>query len=192
MGNAQHPKMETTMPDLAPGEGLRIGAGIIRWKGDNDAVKRDLGEFSKFEVTSDLTKLEYKSNKLGAKSVVKSIITEKKATLAITLNSVTALNLALALGGTPDTVTTGLTRFGFLKNNVAAGYMYLEGTNDEGDQIDFAARVELAPNGTYGPISDSWNELPMEGTIIADDNGNFGFWDHRPDGVDYEPPDLEA
>lgn len=180
------------MPDLAPGEGLRIGAGIIRWKGDDDADLRDLGEFSSFEVSSDLTKLEYKSNKLGTKSVVKSVITEKKATVAITLNSVTALNLALALGGDAETMTTGQSRFGFLANNVAAGYMYLEGTNDEGDQVDFSARVELAPTGSYSPISAEWNELPMEGTIIADSDGNFGFWDIREDDVAYDPPDLEA
>lgn len=180
------------MPDLAPGEGLRIGAGIIRWKGDNDADVRDLGEFSEFSVSSDITKLEYKSNKLGTKSVVKSVITEKKATVDIKLNSVTALNMALALGGDLEEITDGPKRFGFLKNNVASGYMYLEGTNNEGDQIDYSGRVELAPTGTYSPISNDWNELPMSGTIIADADGNFGFWDVRGDGVTYNPPDIEA
>lgn len=181
------------MPDLAPGEALRIGAGIIRWKGEDESEFRDLGEFSAFSVSSELTKLEYKSNKLGTKSVVKSIVSEKKATMEITLNSVTSLNLALALGGTPETVGSGHTRFGYLKNNAARGVIQLEGTNDEGDQIDYTGIVDMAPTGTYSPISDEWNELPMSGEILADEDGNFGFWDHRvEDGATFDPPDLDA
>lgn len=181
------------MPDLAPGEALRIGAGIIRWKGEEDDDFRDLGEFSAFSVSSEITKLEYKSNKLGTKSVVKSIINEKKATMEITLNSITALNLALALGGDVEEVTTGHKRFGYLKNNVARGIIQLQGTNDEGDQIDFTGTVDMAPTGSYSPISEEWNELPMSGEIIADDEGNFGFWDHREeDAATFDPPDLEA
>lgn len=181
------------MPDLAPGEALRIGAGIIRWKGEDDATFQDLGEFASFAVSSELTKLEYKSNKLGTRSVVKSIIREKKATMEITLNSVTALNLALALGGTLETVTTGHSRFGYLQNNAARGVIQLEGTNDEGDQIDYTGIVDMAPTGTYSPISEEWNELPMSGEILADAEGNFGFWDHRAEDVaTFSPPDLDA
>lgn len=181
------------MPDLAPGEALRIGAGIIRWKGEDDADYRDLGEFSNFSVSSELTKLEYKSNKLGTKSVVKSIVSEKKATMEITLNSVTATNLALALGGTIEEIATGHNRFGYLKNNAQRGVIQLEGTNDEGDQIDFTGIVDMAPTGTYSPISEEWNELPMSGEILADDDGNFGFWDHRAeDGPTFDPPEMDA
>lgn len=180
------------MPDLAPGEGLRIGTGILRWMQDGEVTFRDLGEFASFSVDSDITKLEYKSNKLGTRSVVKSIIQEKKATAEITLNSITADNLALALGGTVETIATGHKRFGFLKNNVIAGTFKLEGTNDEGDQIDYTGRIEWAPTGTYSPISEEWNELPMSGEILADEDGNFGFYDIRETGVTYSPPDLEA
>lgn len=183
------------MPDLDPGEGLRIGAGIFRWKGDGDADFRDLGEFASFEVSmDDLDKLEYKSNKSGAKSVVKSIIREKRATCTLVLNTITAENLALALGAEViETVTSNHFRFGMMSSNVISGVLALEGTNDEGKLIDYTGRVEFAPSGSYSPISEEWNELTMSGEIISDEEGNFGFWDIREtDAVAYAPPSIDS
>lgn len=183
------------MPDLNPGEGLRIGAGIFRWKGDGDPDFRDLGEFASFEVSmDDVQKLEYKSNKSGSKSVVKSIITEKRASCELVLNTITAENLALALGGElVEEVTTNHYRFGMMSANVISGVLALEGTNDEGQLLDFTARVEFAPSGSYSPISEEWNALTMSGEVIADDEGNFGFWDIRETSdVAYAPPTLEG
>lgn len=183
------------MPDLDPGEGLRIGAGIFRWKKDGDADFRDLGEYASFEVSlDDIQKLEYKSNKSGSKSVVRSIIREKRASCTLVLNTITADNLALALGGTEvETVTANHFRFGMMESNVISGVLALEGTNDEGQLIDYTARVEFAPSGTYTPISEEWNELTMSGEIIADDEGKFGFWDLREtDAVVYDPPTLDG
>jgi hypothetical protein len=179
------------MPDLAPGAGLRIGSGIIRFKRDGANDFRDLGEFSNFEITPEIDKLDYKSNKLGTKSVVKSIIREKKATLAITLNSITDENLGDALGGDVTTVGTDHKRFGLFSENVIPGIIALEGTNDEGVQLDYTGRVELAPEGAFSPISEEWNELSMTGEILADEDGNFGFYDIRT-GATYSPPDLEG
>lgn len=183
------------MPDLSPGEGLRIGAGIFRWKQDGEADFRDLGEFASFEVSmDDIVKLEYKSNKSGAKSVVRSIITEKRASCTLVLNSITAENLALALGSELlEEVTTNHYRFGMMSSNVISGVLALEGTNDEGELLDFTGRVEFAPAGTYSPISEEWNELTMSGEIIADDDGSFGFWDIRAtDSVAYAPPTIDG
>lgn len=179
------------MPDLAPGEGLRLGSGIIRWMEDGETTFHDIGEFELFEVTPEVTKREYRSNKQPGRPVVKSLIGEKRATCRLVTNTVNAANMAMAMGGSITTVAPGHSRIGFLSQDVKAGVLQLEGTNTEGLLVDYQARIEFAPADTYSPISEEFNALPMSGEVLADENGNFGTWDVREQSVAFAPPEVE-
>jgi hypothetical protein len=89
-----------TAPNI---ENYTIGKGILyvdlsqTFSGSTGWV--DLGNVNKIEFAIKVTKLDHFSSRSGVKTKDQSIITERSATIAFTMDEFTAQNLALAVMG---------------------------------------------------------------------------------------------
>jgi hypothetical protein len=93
-GQVLHPDSGLTSPDI---DALSIGAGIVYWKGETDDDYVDMGEAPKLDFTPQVKRLDYFSSRVGVRTKIKSVVTEKSGKLEVILNELTARNLALAL-----------------------------------------------------------------------------------------------
>lgn len=153
-----------------------VGAGILKWSGVNDAgVFRDCGNCSKFEFTVTPTRLKHMSSRVGVRRVDKNVVTQVEATLALTLDELTAKNLAFAMlaietDGTPITLAIGA-------NADIEGHFRLVGTNDVGAmvQVDLVSCL-VAPSGALGLINNGqWGEIQLQADVNTDPNNPASF-----------------
>jgi hypothetical protein len=79
---------------------LTILTAAIAFKRDGETNFVDLGEAPSLSWTPNVTTSEYKTSRGAIRSTIREEITEQAADIAITLNEITARNLALAMLGT--------------------------------------------------------------------------------------------
>lgn len=150
---------------------LFIGKGIVTFTPSGGAA-RDLGEVEVFDFTPSLEKLEYKGNRSGVKSTVRSVVTEKSGLLRLVMAEWSVENLALSLLGEVDTAGTGLEIFAASE---IAGEIVLVGTNDIGPKYTVTIpNVSFIPQGTTSFITDEWGKLELQGEVGIDETGSFG------------------
>src|SRR5688572_76718 len=85
----------TPSPDTA---NYLIGKGIVSFQPDGTTGYIDLGNAPVFEFESSVTKLDHFSSREGTRLKDLSVITERSATLNITLDEFSVENMAIALG----------------------------------------------------------------------------------------------
>lgn len=154
-----------------------IGKGIASFKKSGDSTFRDLGNASVFEFAPNITKLDHFSSRTGVKTKDESVVTEKSATLNITLDEFTIENLQLALmGDQPEAVSSGANKtFNIFASNQISGEIRFVGTNDVGNRFDWdLPNVNFVPGKAINPISEAWGVLELVGDVLADTNGFFG------------------
>lgn len=96
--------------DISPNEdNYYLGKGIVKWKGEGETTFRDIGNVPTYEYTQTVTKLDHFSSRLGTKTKDKSVVTEKAAEVKITMDEITASNLAMALMGEASGAAVDLT-----------------------------------------------------------------------------------
>lgn len=151
-----------------------VGKAIISWKKTGGASFIDLGNVPECEFSFNINKLDHFSSRSGVKSKDKSVVIEKSATVRIVMEEITAHNLALALGGTVTTDSSGNSTFGLMSLNAQEGLLQITGTNEIGKQVNWVGTVSFAPSGSFNPISDEWGSVEATGEILVDGSGNFG------------------
>lgn len=152
-----------------------VGAGILKWKGVNDTDFRDCGNCSKFEFTITPTRLKHMSSRIGVRRVDKNVVTQIEAALALTLDELTAKNLAFALLGTEVDGTPVTLSIGELPD--IEGQFRLVGTNDIGAkvQVDLVS-CTVAPSGALGLINNGqWGEIQLTADVNTDPNNAASF-----------------
>lgn len=172
--------------DLSPNvENYFVGAGIAKWKGILDLAYRDVGNVSKFEFTSNVTRLKHYSSRTGTRFKDRDVVTQLDATVALSMEELTAANLALALLG--DVSGSGPIMIDILTNANIQGAFRLIGTNDVGAkvQVDLPSCL-ITPSGAIGLINaGTWGEIQL----VAEVNGNiatgsFGRLAWNTDGIE--------
>jgi hypothetical protein len=169
--------------ELSPNaDNLYLGAGIVKWKGINDADYRDVGECPKFDVTMAATRLPYLSSRVGVRRRIKNAITQAECNIAMTLSEVTAQTMALYLLGT-DTEGSGTAGTGSPSSiNIGdtpdiEGALRFVGTNVYGAmvQVDLPD-VSISPQAALALINNAaWGEIQlMADANYNETNGNFG------------------
>lgn len=151
-----------------------IGKGIVKVKLTGAAVYRDIGEVPELEFSMTVNKLDYFSNRSGVRTKVRSVVTEKSATLRIVMSELTFDNMALALmGSTEDSPAAD--QIGILSEDSITGAVRFVGTNSVGAkvQLDFD-NVLFTPSGSFNPISDEWGQLEVSAEVLANAAGSFG------------------
>lgn len=155
-----------------------IGSGIVKIRQKvpvNEGSYRDVGNVSKFEFTSNVTRLKHYSSRVGVRFKDKDVVTQVDATLAMVLDEVTAANLQyMLLGSTPSGSPLAMDILTQPDIEVA---VRLIGTNDVGAkvQVDLPS-VLLTPSGALGLINNgTWGEIPLNADVNGDPTtGSFG------------------
>lgn len=180
------------MPDLAPGEDLHLFAGIIRLKKAGEASYQDVGEYAQFDITPNITTINYKSRKQGTRKLVREDVTEEEANFTLVVNSISARNLAMGMGGVVTNVAAGHDRVTLMETSSTTADLQFEGTNDVGQQIDFHGTVQFRPGETFSLAQDEYTAMSLSGQMVANIAGHFGTWDVRDDVVFAGEPPLET
>ena len=179
--------------DLSPNvDNYYVGAGVLKWQAGSTGYAnpyRDLGNVSKFEFTSTATRLDHYSSRVGVRFKDKSVVTQVSAIVSMTMDELTAANLAMALLGT-ETVTGPPLTVDILDNAEQEGALRFIGTNRVGAkmQIDLPL-VNITPGGPIGFISTAWGELVISGEVMGNiTTGSFGRVSWLTDGVEISNP----
>jgi hypothetical protein len=159
---------------LAPStENLVIGKGFIIFKPAGETDFFHLGNVPNFTFTPAVTKLDHFSSMAGTKLKDKSIVTEKTATVKITMEEFTKRNLGIMLmGDVNDTDPNNITIDVFSKTALT-GELRFYATNDVGPRWRFFLnQVQFTPSGDFSPISDNYASMVITGDVFAVD----GVW----------------
>lgn len=157
----------------------QVGKGIVSFKQEGDTDFRDLGNVSAVTLTPDLTTLDHFSSRAGTKAKDLSIVLEKAMTLKITMDEVTAKNLAIMLLGTVDEEAVGGPTIDIFTQNAVTGAFRFTGTNDTGPKVTMDLyNVSFKPDGDVDFISDEWNEMEATADVLqattGPNTGKFG------------------
>lgn len=85
-----------TSPDV---NNYYIGKGVVSWSSTGGTGFRDIGNVSMFEFHPVVKRLDHYSSRLGVKTKDKTVVEEKSATVALTLDEWTYDNLKLVVMG---------------------------------------------------------------------------------------------
>lgn len=152
-----------------------IGKGIVSFQKDNTGEFRDVGNVPVFDVTPNVTKLDHFSSRAGIKQKDRSVVVDQSATLAMTMDEVTAANLALAMMGAVETDTDGNSIIRAQTLSEVVGTIRFKGTNDVGVRLIFEARVSFTPSKAFTMIGDVFGQIDVTGEITAY-LGSLGVW----------------
>lgn len=153
-----------------------VGKGKVSFKRSGESEFRDLGNVSEMEFTANLETLAHYSSRAGVKSKDKEIVLEKGGTLRLVMDEWQPENLALALLGTVEELTSpaGAYSIDIFGSNAVSGELKFEATNEVGPKWDFHfLRVDFKPGKSFSPLSDEWATLEISGEVVAVD-GDFG------------------
>lgn len=155
-----------------------VGSGIVKIRQKvpvDETDYRDVGNVSKFEFTSNVTRLKHYSSRVGTRFKDKDVVTQVDATLAMMMDEITGANLQYMLLSTNSGSSPVMLDILTQPNLEVA--IRLIGTNDVGAkcQVDLPS-VLLTPNGALGFINNgAWGEIPLTAEVNGDvTTGSFG------------------
>lgn len=153
-------------------DNLQVGKGIVSFKRTGAADFRDMGNVTEISITPDLTTLEHFTSRLGVKTKDKTVILEKKGTVKIVMEEITAANFALMAMGTIDEAAVGGPTVEIFSESEITGELKFVGTNDIGPKITVSLyRISITPGGDINLISDEWNNMELTCDMLAATDG---------------------
>jgi hypothetical protein len=161
-----------TSPNVA---NYHIGKGIVSFKEVGASSFVDLGNAPSFLYTPTITKKEHFSSRGGVKTKDFTAITQVGATIKLTLDEMTAENLAIFVLGTISVDTDGNATIPGLSKIEIVGELKVVGTNEIGLQVDWLGTVSFVPSGDLSFITDvdDFTKILLEAEVQKDVNG-FG------------------
>jgi hypothetical protein len=158
-----------------------IGKGIVTFQESGVTGPIDLGNAPSFVYTPNVEKKEHFSSREGVKTKDFTAITQVAATIKLTLDEITAENLAYFALGTLGTDTSGNTIITAMSKTEFVGDILVTGTNDIGQQVDFTATVKFVPSGDFNFITDGddFTTIELEAEVQKSADGSFGVWTVR-------------
>lgn len=165
------------MPTAPNVENLTLHGGVVSFQLNSTGSFRDLGECDTFDlVLSDDTKLEYKSNRTGSRRTVKTIVTEKSASINLRMMEIIGPNIAMAIGGEEVVNTDGTKTIGVKTEGSITGTLKIIGAVDDGNALTWIGDVDITPSGTISFFSNgAFMGMDIVADISADDDGAFGY-----------------
>jgi hypothetical protein len=163
-----------TTPTLeSPNVGnLQVGKGIVSFKKTGSSVFRDLGNVTSLAITPNLTTLEHFSSRLGVKSKDLTIVLEKKCSVKLVMEEITAENVALMLLGNLDETVVGGPEVEIFGQSSVTGELQFVGTNDVGPQCTVNLyNVSFTPSGDFSVISDEFNNMEATADVLVATSG---------------------
>jgi hypothetical protein len=171
------PAPSTTSPNTG---NYQVGKGIVSFKQTGDADYRDLGNVTDLVFTPNVTTLDHFSSREGVKKKDLQIVLQQEGTLKMTMEEITAKNMAMMLNGAVDELAVGGPTVEIFGAPAITGAVRFVGTNSVGPRItaDFW-NVTFTPDGDFSFLSDEWNNMEVSGDVqvapVGDANaGKFG------------------
>lgn len=160
-----------------------IGKGRIQIKRSGDAEFRDIGNVPEFEFTPEIDKLEHFSSMEGVRERDRTVVREKKGSLRIVFEEMTAENLSIALIGALTEGSSGDQEIQIFSENAVTCEVKFIGQNEVGPVYEwYFPRVDFIPSGGVNLISDEWMNCEINGDVQKV-NGSFGTATKIADGV---------
>lgn len=151
---------------------LQVGKGIVSFKKTGDANYRDMGDVTSLVITPDLTTLEHFTSRAGVKTKDLTVILEKKGTVKLTMEEITAHNWALMALGSVNEAAVGGPEVDIFSESLVTGSLKFVGTNDIGPKVTVELyNVSVTPDGDIQLISDEWNEMELTMDMLAATDG---------------------
>lgn len=158
---------------LSPNVGnLRIGKGIATFKREGAPEAVHLGNCPSITIEPDMETLDHFSSMAGVRQKDLTVILEKAATLALTMEEFTAHNLSLMVVGGVNELAVGGPEIEIFGTNAIQGEFKFVSTNEIGPKFDVTLyNVSFTPSGQLQLISDEWGDMEVEGQILAANSG---------------------
>jgi hypothetical protein len=159
--------------ELSPNvDNIQVGKGIVSFMADGESEYRDLGNCTAFTITPTVETLEHFTSREGTRKKDLTIIIEQSATVSITMEEMTAQNIAMMLYGTTDLADVDGPKVEIFGTSVVKGALKFVGTNDVGPKMNVELwNVNWTPTGDLNMISDEFNKMELEGDILAASSG---------------------
>lgn len=167
--------------ELSPNvNNIQVGKGIVSFKRDGDTTYRDLGNVTSIVVTPSADTLEHFTSRAGTKQRDLLITLLQKADVKLTMEEMTANNIAMMVYGTVDEAAVGGPRVEIFGTTTVKGAIKFVGTNDVGPKITMELwNVNFTPTGDLEMISDEFNSMECTGALLAAESGpnagKFGY-----------------
>lgn len=147
-----------------------IGKGFIIFRPDGEEDFFHLGNIPSFVLTFAVEKLEHYSSMAGTKEKDATIVTQKTGTVKLTLEELTARNVALMLMGNVDDTDPNNIHITLFTNSAIQGELRFYATNDVGPRYRiFLNRVQFTPSGDFSPISEQLTNMVLSGDVYSVD-----------------------
>jgi len=152
---------------------LLIGKGVCLLKPEGASSFYPVGNVPSLDITPTVEKLEHFSSMEGTKTKDEVIVLSKSGTIKMTMEEVTANNIALLMLGDVTATGYGASIALFSRASITSAFQFY-GTNDKGPRwkIDIP-KVIWNPSGAFSPISDAYAKLEATGEWSALE-GDFG------------------
>lgn len=159
---------------LAPStENYVIGKGFLIFKPTGEDDFFHLGNVPNFVFTPTVEKLEHFSSMEGTKEKDATIVTQKAATVQITMEEFTKRNLGILLMGDVDDTDPDNIVIDIFSTTALEGELRFYATNDVGPRWRFFLnKVQFTPSGDFSPISDNFANMVVTGDVFSVD----GVW----------------
>lgn len=153
-------------------DNLQVGKGIVSFKKTGAADYRDMGEVAALTLTPDFTTLEHFTQRAGVKQKDLTVTLEKKGTVKLTMEEITAHNFALMVLGAVNEAAVGGPEVEIFSEGTVTGALRFTGTNDIGPKITVDLwNVSVTPDGDIDLISDEWNQMELTMDLLAATDG---------------------
>ena len=151
---------------------LQVGKGIVSFKKQGESDYRDLGNVTSFKITPDADTLEHFSSRTGVKKRDVLIVLQQKMKVTMVMEEFTANNLAMMVYGTVDEAAMDGPAVEIFGISQVKGALKFVGTNDYGPRVNVDLwNVSWTPSGDLEMISDEWNNMEVEGEVLAAESG---------------------
>jgi hypothetical protein len=166
------------MPTSPNVNNYHIGKGIVSFKETGASTYVDLGNAPSFIYTPNVTKKEHFSSREGTKTKDFTAITQVGATVKVTLDEVTAENLAMFALGTLSAGTDGTGTITGLTKSEFTGTLMVVGTNDVGQHVSWTGDIIFIPSGDFRFITDAddFSTIVLDAEVQKAPDGSFGAW----------------
>ena len=160
-----------------------IGKGAVYIKTSTDGTRRHIGNCPEFEFTPEIEKLEHFSSQAGVRERDRTVVLEKKGSLRIVFEEMTAENLRIALLGALTDGSSGDQEIDIFSESSITAEVWFDGANDVGPKWNYYfPSVDFIPSSAIPLISEEWMQVEINGDVQKS-NGSFGTASRIADGV---------
>ncbi len=160
-----------------------IGKGSVYIRVTGETDRRPVGNCPEFEFTPEVEKLEHFSAQSGVRERDRTVVLEKKGSLRIVFEEMTADNLRLALLGALTSGSGGDQEIDIFSESSIRCEVWFDANNDVGSKVNYYfPAVDIIPSGAVPCISEEWMQIEITGDVQKS-NGSFGTASYIADGV---------